>query len=101
MILQCICKKCSHILLDESKKERYRGRLNNPNLDYKEKKAIRKKIIDECKKVRICPSCKELNGVVKKISSNKAGVGSSVLKIGHEKFRDKKEKDIIVQEQMG
>lgn len=64
------------------------------------KKAVRKKIIEKCKKINKCPNCKDLNGMVKKITANKSTGGGSVLKIGHEKFRGKKEKDPIVVEQM-
>lgn len=66
------------------------------------KKAIRKKVTDKCKKVNKCPYCKEPNGTVKKITASKsAGGGGSVLKIGYEKFSGKKDKDALVQEQIG
>lgn len=66
------------------------------------KKALRKKIIDKCKKVNRCPYCKEINGVVKKLTGGKASTGSAgVLKIVHEKFRGTKSKDPAFQEQMG
>lgn len=81
----------------------YRNRLSNPFLSYMVKKAIRKKIVDKAKKISKCPYCKEINGVVKKVTSSvKTGsVGGSVLKIVHEKYRGKKEKDPIVKEQLG
>lgn len=94
-ILQSICKKCSHILMDPLEGERFLIRLNNPNLDYKEKKVMRKRITDKCKKIRICPNCKELNGVVKKVTANKSGTGGGVLKISHEKFRGKENDPIV------
>lgn len=66
------------------------------------KKSLRKKVIDKCKKANKCPHCKEINGVVKKLTGSKSGLGSAgVLKIVHEKFRGKKDKDPVVQEQMG
>lgn len=67
------------------------------------KKTIRKKIIDKAKKMNKCPNCKELNGVVKKVTgSMKTGsVGGSFLKILHEKFRSKKDKDPLVKRQLG
>lgn len=66
------------------------------------KKSIRKKIIDKAKKNSICPNCKELNGDVKKVTgSMKTGsVGGSFLKILHEKYRSKKEKDPLVKKQL-
>lgn len=96
-VLQTICKKCSHILLSDLDKQTYRARLSNPHLSYMIKKSIRKKIIDKAKKINKCPNCKELNGVVKKVTgSMKTGsVGGSFLKILHEKFRNKKDDPII------
>lgn len=87
-------------MLEESEKDTFKYRLENPNLSYMTKKAIRKKIIDKCKKINKCLNCKEINGVVKKVTANKSGGGGSVLKIGHEKFRGKKDKDPAVVEQM-
>ncbi|KAI4470240.1 dna-directed rna polymerase [Holotrichia oblita] len=100
-ILQTICKKCARVLLGDSDREVFRTKLINPNLSYMTKKALRKKIIDKCKKVNRCPHCKEINGVVKKLTGGKAGTGSAgVLKIVHEKFRGTKSKDPAFQEQM-
>lgn len=67
------------------------------------KKAVRKKIVDKAKKVNKCPYCKELNGTVKKATSSmKSGTtGGSVLKILHEKFRSKKDKDEVLKDQLG
>lgn len=77
-------------------------KLINPHLSYMTKKSIRKKIIDKCKKINKCPHCKEINGVVKKLTAGKGSSGSAgVLKIVHEKFRGKKDKDAVVQEHIG
>lgn len=99
-ILQTICKKCGFVLLDDADKESFRFRLENPNLSYMTKKIVRKKILDKCKKISKCQNCKEINGVVKKVNAAKTG-GGSVLKIAHEKFRGKKDKDPAVLQQMG
>lgn len=64
------------------------------------KKAIHKKIVAKCKKLTKCPHCKEVNGFVKKMTANKAGTGNSVLKIIHERFRDK-DKETMIQAQLG
>lgn len=64
------------------------------------KKAIRKKIVEKCKKTTKCLQCKEVNGFVKKMTASKTGTGGSVLKIVHEKFKGK-DKDTIVQTQIG
>lgn len=98
-ILQTICKKCAHILLDDEEKKVFRLKLSNPNLNYMMKKAIRKKIVEKCKKLTKCPHCKEVNGFVKKLTSNKTGTGGSVLKIVHEKHRGK-DKDAVIKSQM-
>ncbi|KAF2885542.1 hypothetical protein ILUMI_20610 [Ignelater luminosus] len=98
MILQSICKRCAHILLDDSEKEQYRRRLTNPDLSYMIKKSIRKKIIEKCKKINKCRNCNDINGVVKKMTANKTAVGGSLLKIVHEKFRGKS--DGVIKEHM-
>lgn len=51
------------------------------------KKAIRKKIIEKCKKVTKCPYCKEHKGFIKKLTAGKGSTGGSVLKIACEKTR--------------
>ena len=57
-------------------------------LPYLSKKALRKKIIELCKKVNVCPYCDSPNGVVKKCG---------LLKISHEKFRSiKKTADVVL-----
>lgn len=94
-ILQTICKKCGHVLLEEEDKHLFRIRLSNPNLSYMTKKAIRKKIVDKCKKLTKCPYCKEVNGFVKKMTSAKGGGGNSVLKIVHEKNRGKDKEALL------
>lgn len=98
-ILQTICKKCARVLLDEKDKELYRVKLSNEHLSYMTKKAIHKKIIAKCKKLTKCPHCKEINGFVKKLTANKAGTANSVLKIVHEKFKDK-DKESMIQAQL-
>ncbi|XP_025836904.1 DNA-directed RNA polymerase III subunit RPC1 [Agrilus planipennis] len=99
-VLQSICKKCAHILLDKNEQNLFRSKICNPNLSYMIKKSLRKRIIDKCKKITICPHCKECNGVVKKMPSVKGGVGGSVLKIVHEKYRHKRDKDTVIKTQV-
>jgi DNA-directed RNA polymerase III subunit RPC1 len=50
-------------------------------LSYLARKALRKQIQVRAKKFSICPHCGDINGVVKK---------SGLLKITHEKYRNKK-----------
>lgn len=99
-ILQCICKRCGQLLLNETDKASFRNKLNNPHLSYMTKKVIRKKIIDKCKKINKCLRCKDINGVIKKLTASKTGTGGGVLKIVHEKFRNKKDTDPAVVGQM-
>lgn len=51
------------------------------------KAATFKKILDKCKKVKVCPFCQAYNGTVKKIS------GASTLKIIHERYKGKQAED--------
>lgn len=85
-ILQMICKKCSAILLQENHRSSFVEQLKKPSMDYLQKKALRKKIYDCCRKVSICLKCGEFNGMVKKCS---------VLKIIHDKYKKKKGSDPI------
>ena len=100
-VLQSICKRCSRVLLPEPDRTNFRKKLINPYLNYMTKKIIRKRIIDKCKKINKCPYCKDVNGFVQKLTASKAGSsGQPVLKIIHEKFRGRKEKDPLVQDHM-
>ncbi|GAB6022152.1 DNA-directed RNA polymerase III subunit RPC1 [Chamberlinius hualienensis] len=84
-ILQCICKSCGRILLKSEEKESFLKRLHQPFLSYLDKKRSFQRVISMCKKVSVCPTCKEFNGVVKK---------SGLLKISHDKYKNVKRKDI-------
>lgn len=86
-------------MIQEADKHQYRQRLSNPNLSYMTRKAIRKKIVDKCKKVNKCPHCKEHNGVVKKMTASKGGTGNTILKIVHERNRGR-DKSILFEEQL-
>lgn len=64
---------------------RYLAQLRDPDVEFLDREKIAKEILDKCKKVSLCPHCAELNGPVKKIGA---------VKIGHEKFRQTKNKDM-------
>lgn len=99
-ILQTICKKCATVLLPEEDKNSFRIRLSNPALSYMTKKAVRKKIIEKCKKVNKCQYCGESNGFVKKMTGNKGmSTGNSVLKIVHERNRGR-DKETVINDQL-
>ncbi|KAL1517105.1 hypothetical protein ABEB36_000913 [Hypothenemus hampei] len=94
-LLQSICKKCSHVLLEDIDKAQYRFRLTNPNLNYMTKKTIRKKINDKCKKITKCPHCKARNGFVKKMTAAKGSTNNTILKIVHEIFNEKDKEKLM------
>lgn len=94
-VLQSICKKCAHVLLEESDKNLYRFRLSNPHLSYMTKKTIRKKIVDKCKKITKCPYCKSVNGFVKKMTAAKGTTNNTILKIAHEIYREKDKEKLM------
>ncbi|EGW35786.1 DNA-directed RNA polymerase III subunit C1 [Spathaspora passalidarum NRRL Y-27907] len=83
-VLQCICKNCSAVLLDEQAKRTYLNDLRKPNIDNLRRMKILRKVLDQCKKQRRCLKCNHVNGVVKKAAS---GAGPAALKIVHDTFR--------------
>lgn len=83
-VLQCVCKLCGAVLLDEQTKRLFVADLRRPNIDNLRRMKILKKVMDQCKKQRRCLQCTHLNGVVKKAAS---GAGPAALKIVHDTFR--------------
>ncbi len=82
-ILQCICKRCSKVMVSSTEKEQIMQRLRNGSNKSALYKAQQfKKVVDSCKSTYRCPSCGYCNGVVKK-------VGGAFFKIIHEKWRSK------------
>lgn len=81
VILQCICKQCSRLLLPLNERASYLKKLKNPKTDALMKSALFKKVVDTCKKNTICPHCEFSNGTVKKVTGT--------FKIIHEKYRAK------------
>ncbi|KAG9025228.1 hypothetical protein FRB95_010388 [Tulasnella sp. JGI-2019a] len=80
-ILQDICKTCARVLLDENDRRLYLKRFRQPNLENLMRQQHSKKVNAACRKVVYCTYCGATNGVVKK---------AGLLKIIHEKFRQKK-----------
>lgn len=83
-VLQCICKSCGAILLDQENKRKFLAELRRPNIDNLRRMKILTKVVDQCKKQRRCLQCNHVNGVVKKAAS---GAGPAALKIVHDTFR--------------
>ncbi|CAH1795117.1 unnamed protein product [Owenia fusiformis] len=90
MILQNICKNCSHVLLQPEQRKQFLDTLKRPGMTYLQKKIMKKKINEKCRKNSKCPNCNEHNGVVKKCG---------MLKIIHDKYKStKKTKEPFVHE---
>ncbi|XP_063077819.1 DNA-directed RNA polymerase III subunit RPC1 [Engraulis encrasicolus] len=87
-VLQMICKTCSHIMLSKEEKLQFMDTLRRPGLVYLQKRGLKKKISDKCRKRTVCLNCNAFNGSVKKCG---------LLKIIHEKYKtNKKVVDPIV-----
>lgn len=69
------------MLLDENDRRLYLKRFRQPNLENLMRQQHSKKVNAACRKVTYCNYCGATNGVVKK---------AGLLKIIHEKFRQKK-----------
>uniref|UniRef100_A0A8C2A6N3 DNA-directed RNA polymerase subunit n=1 Tax=Cyprinus carpio TaxID=7962 RepID=A0A8C2A6N3_CYPCA len=80
-ILQMICKTCSHILLTKEERLQFLDYLRRPGLAYLQKRGLKKKISDKCRKKTTCVHCSAFNGPVKKCG---------LLKIIHEKYKTTK-----------
>ena len=48
-VLQCICKNCAAVLLDEPTKRRFLNDLRRPNIDNLRRMKILKQVIEQCK----------------------------------------------------
>ena len=66
-ILQCICKSCSSLLMKKDEKEKFKGKLKMKNLSETAKTHLFKKIIETCKRMKICENCQSYNGTVKSL----------------------------------
>ncbi|XP_041032404.1 DNA-directed RNA polymerase III subunit RPC1 isoform X1 [Carcharodon carcharias] len=87
-ILQMICKTCSHIMLSQEEKKLFLDTLKRPGLTYLQKRGLKKKVSEKCRKKTFCQCCGSFNGPVKKCG---------LLKIIHEKYKtNKKVMDPVV-----
>ncbi|OTF70133.1 DNA-directed RNA polymerase III subunit RPC1-like protein [Euroglyphus maynei] len=64
-LLQCICKRCARILLPNESRPKYLLGISE-DMNPLAKKALHKKIVAHCKKIKICPHCNFENGQIKK-----------------------------------
>ena len=79
-LLQCVCKICSALLLDEQTRRRFLKAVRKPQLESAAKKSVLKSILKDCKKRVDCPNCHQTNGVVKRVPGH-------ALKIVHDRFQ--------------
>lgn len=78
-VLNCICKDCSRVLLDEVERRRFLRSMRRPDMDNLQRSGISKKIMEECRKKKLCPYCGALNGTVRKVPGHP-------LKIIHNRY---------------
>ncbi|KAL0949102.1 hypothetical protein HGRIS_009191 [Hohenbuehelia grisea] len=83
-ILQCICKTCARVLLEEPDRRVFLKRFRRPNLENMQRQALCKAVNTTARKVVYCSYCSSTNGAVKK---------AGALKIIHDRFRAKKTAD--------
>ncbi|VDL22627.1 unnamed protein product [Hymenolepis diminuta] len=65
-ILQCICKNCARVMIPEKTRARYLPSATNENLEYIQKKMLRKILHKSASRTTVCPFCHSINGIVKK-----------------------------------
>ena len=69
-IMNCICKKCSHFLLNEDDKKNLGNQLRNlDGMSSLTKKSLWELIEAKCKNVTTCPHCSATNGRVRETST--------------------------------
>ncbi|KAH9875596.1 hypothetical protein IAQ61_003060 [Plenodomus lingam] len=78
-VLNCICKDCSRVLLDETERRKYLRSMRRPDMDTLRRTAISKKILEDCRKKKTCPYCGALQGTVRKVPAHP-------LKIIHNRY---------------
>ncbi|KAL5530725.1 RPO31 [Sanghuangporus sanghuang] len=83
-VLQCICKTCARVLLDEPERRTFLKRFRRPHLENIQRMSLVKAVNAAARKVIYCPYCASINGTVKKVGA---------IKIVHDKFRAKKTAD--------
>jgi DNA-directed RNA polymerase III subunit RPC1 len=66
-VLNCICKDCSRILLAEDERRRFLRSMRRPGMDTLQRTGFSKKVMEECRKKKICSYCSAINGTVRKV----------------------------------
>jgi DNA-directed RNA polymerase III subunit RPC1 len=78
-VLNCVCKECSRILLTESERRDALNTARRPGRDSLQQARMFKRIAADCRKVKTCPRCGALNGLVRRVPGNP-------VKLIHNKF---------------
>eukprot|EP01138_Halocafeteria_seosinensis_P010093 gb/GECG01010307.1/.p1 GENE.gb/GECG01010307.1/~~gb/GECG01010307.1/.p1 ORF type:complete len:1523 (+),score=185.46 gb/GECG01010307.1/:1-4569(+) len=86
-VLQCICKRCSRVLLAEPERSSLLQKMRSSAVGSLQKTGIQKKVIDSCKKLSKCPHCGAFNGTVKKVN------GQTSFRVLHERFKGRGSED--------
>ncbi|KAF2683170.1 beta and beta-prime subunits of DNA dependent RNA-polymerase [Lentithecium fluviatile CBS 122367] len=66
-VLNCICKDCSRVLLEEGERRRFLRSMRRPGMDNLQRTAISKRVLESCRKKKTCCYCGALNGTVRKV----------------------------------
>ncbi len=72
-----VAQDCGSVLLVESDRRSFLKELRKPGIDNMRRTQICKKINEQCKKAKECPSCGAINGTIKKLGP---------LKLVHDRF---------------
>ncbi|KAK1750871.1 DNA-directed RNA polymerase III subunit RPC1 [Echria macrotheca] len=75
--LQNICKECSKVLLSEDEANQSLKELRRPGIDNLKRTHILKKVNEQCRKVKTCPYCGSVQGIIRKLGA---------IKLAHDKF---------------
>lgn len=57
-----ICKTCCRIMLSVEEKKQFLDYLKRPGLTYLQKRGLKKKVSEKCRKKNTCPYCGAFNG---------------------------------------
>ena len=57
-ILQCVCKRCSRVLIPPDQRQATLKKLIHTKMDALARAASFKKVVEQCKRAPICPDCR-------------------------------------------
>lgn len=62
LVSKMICKTCCRILLTSEERKQFLDFLKRPGLTYLQKRSLKKKVSEKCRKKNTCPYCGAFNG---------------------------------------